>query len=80
MTSPLFDYLSKYKDISLCFLDTEKELYAHCCKIVIPSMVSGGILLADNVISHQSDLQSMIDRALKDNRVDSLVVSLHRKH
>jgi len=37
-------------------------------------MVPGGILLADNVISHQSDLQLMIDKALKDKRVDALVV------
>jgi hypothetical protein len=39
-------------------------------------MVSGGILMADNVISHQSDLQPMIDRALGDTRVDSLVVPI----
>jgi predicted O-methyltransferase YrrM len=70
----VFDYLPSYKDLSLCFLDTEKELYADCYDIVIPNMVSGGILMADNVISHQSDLQPMIDRALADTRVDSLVV------
>ncbi|WP_133139520.1 O-methyltransferase [Legionella genomosp. 1] len=72
----VFDYLPNYKDLSLCFLDTEKELYADCYDIVIPNMVSGGILMADNVISHQSDLQPMIDRALEDKRVDSLVVPI----
>lgn len=39
-------------------------------------MMPGGILLADNAISHQSDLQPMIDRALGDKRVDSLVVPI----
>ena len=72
----VFDYLPNYHDISLCFLDTEKELYTDCYEIVVPNMVSGGILLADNVISHQSDLQPMIDHALKDTRVDSLVVPI----
>ncbi len=72
----VFDYLPNYNDISLCFLDTEKELYADCYDIVIPNMMPGGILLADNVISHQSDLQPMIDRALGDKRVDSLVVPI----
>jgi caffeoyl-CoA O-methyltransferase len=72
----VFDNLPNYKDISLCFLDTEKELYADCYDIVIPNMMPGGILLADNVISHQSDLQPMIDRALGDKRVDSLVVPI----
>jgi caffeoyl-CoA O-methyltransferase len=72
----VFDYLPNYTDISLCFLDTEKELYVDCYETVIPNMVSGGILLADNVISHQSDLQPMIDQALKDKRVDALIVPI----
>lgn len=72
----VFDYLPNYKNLSLCFLDTEKELYADCYDIVIPNMVPGGILMADNVVSHQSDLQPMIDYALKDTRVDSLVVPI----
>jgi caffeoyl-CoA O-methyltransferase len=72
----VFDYLSSYKDLSLCFLDTEKELYVDCYDIVISNMVPGGILMADNVVSHQSDLQPMIDRALEDKRVDSLVVPI----
>ncbi|WP_256595728.1 hypothetical protein [Legionella quinlivanii] len=32
--------------------------------------------MADNVISHQLDLQPMIDRALEDKRVDALVVPI----
>lgn len=72
----VFNHLASYKDLSLCFLDTEKELYADCYDIVIPNMVPGGILLADNVISHQSDLQPMIDRALDDHRVDSMIVPI----
>ena len=39
-------------------------------------MVPGGILLADNVVSHQADLQPMIDSALRDDRVDALVIPI----
>ncbi|MBX9924618.1 MAG: hypothetical protein K2Y01_10975 [Rhabdochlamydiaceae bacterium] len=72
----IFDYLSSYKEISFCFLDIEKELYSECYEIVIPNMVPGGILLADNVISHKTDLQPIIDRVLGDKRLDSLVIPI----
>lgn len=70
----VFNQLSNYSEISFCFLDTEKKLYTECYETIIPNMISGGILLADNVISHKSDLQPMIDYALKDPRVDSMII------
>jgi len=70
----VLEQLSNYTEISFCFLDTEKELYLECYEKIILNMIPGGILLADNVISHQADLQPMIDRALSDERVDSMVV------
>ena len=38
-------------------------------------MVKGGILIADNAINHKETLQPMIDKALNDERVDSLIVT-----
>ena len=70
------DHLANYTGISFCFLDTAKQLYAECYETVIPNMVSGGILLADNVISHKSDLEPMINSVLQDKRVDSMVVPI----
>jgi hypothetical protein len=32
--------------------------------------------VADNAISHQDELQPLIDQALNDNRVDAMVVSV----
>ena len=72
----LFEFLPSYNDISFCFLDTSNEIYADCYDIVIPNMRPGGILLADNAISHQTELQFVIDRALEDTRVDSMVVPI----
>lgn len=70
------EYLEDYKDVSFCFLDAEKELYQDCYEAVIPNMVSGGLLVADNVISHREELKPMLNRALKDQRVDALIVPI----
>jgi caffeoyl-CoA O-methyltransferase len=43
---------------------------------VVPRMVPGGILIADNAINHQATLRPMLDRALQDNRVDALFVPI----
>ncbi len=68
------DYLDQFENISFCFLDGEKEDYQDCYDLVIPRLCEGGLLLADNAINHATTMQAMIDGALSDNRVDSMVV------
>ncbi len=70
------DYLENYKRISFCFLDAEKEIYEKCYEIVIPNMVKGGILIADNAINHYETLKPMLDGALSDERVDALIIPI----
>jgi caffeoyl-CoA O-methyltransferase len=70
------DYINKYKHISFCFLDAEKEVYDKCYDLVIPNMIKGGILVADNAIDHYETLRPMLEKALADKRVDSLVVPI----
>ena len=70
------EYLHKYKDISFCFLDADKDVYYDCYEKIVPNLVKGGLLVADNAISHKEQLQSMLDRALNDERVDALVVPI----
>jgi predicted O-methyltransferase YrrM len=60
--------------LAFCFLDAEKEVYQDCYEAVVPSLVPGGLLLADNAINHQQVLGPMLDRALNDARVDALIV------
>ena len=66
--------LKEWEDIAFCFLDAEKEIYFECYELVLPKMVPGGILVADNAINHALTLQPVIDKALADGRVDSMVV------
>lgn len=70
------DYLGQYEQIAFCFLDAEKEVYGECYEAVIPKLVKGGLLVADNALNHQETLQPMLDRALADERVDALIVPI----
>jgi len=68
------DHLPAYEDIAFCFLDAEKEVYEDCYRLVIPSLVAGGLLLADNFTSHREMLAPFTETVMKDVRVDALVV------
>lgn len=70
------EFLSEYSDIGCCFLDAEKEVYLDCYELVVPNLVVGGLLLADNAINHAATLQPMLDHALDDVRVDALIVPI----
>jgi caffeoyl-CoA O-methyltransferase len=70
------NHLPAYQDIGFCFLDAEKDLYDPCYDLVVPRMVSGGILVADNAISHEAELRPMLDRALRDERIDAVLVPI----
>ncbi|MHC1782242.1 MAG: O-methyltransferase [Anaerolineaceae bacterium] len=68
--------LEKMENIAFCFLDAEKEIYGKCYELIVPRLVKGGLLVADNAINHRETLQSMLDRALADERVDALIVPI----
>ncbi len=68
--------LAGYEKIAFCFLDAEKEIYAECYELVVPRLVPGGWLVADNAIDFRETLQPMLDRALADERVDALIVPI----
>ncbi len=70
------EHLEKCQSVSFCFLDAEKDQYLDCYEKVIPNMVPGGLLVADNVTSHKEQLREMVDRVLSDDRVDALVVPI----
>ncbi len=70
------DHVAAFDNIAFCFLDAEKEVYADVYDLVVPRMVPGGILVADNAINFREALQPMLDRALSDERVDALIVPI----
>jgi predicted O-methyltransferase YrrM len=72
------DNLAGRRGVSFCFLDADKEVYLDCYEAVVPNLVPGGLLAADNAISHQEVLADFLDRCEGDVRVDSLVVPIGR--
>jgi predicted O-methyltransferase YrrM len=70
------DHADAFGDVGFCFLDAEKDVYEACYDVVVPKMVPGAILIADNATSHREDLQSLIDRVLADDRVDAMVATV----
>ena len=70
------EYLDDFKEISFCFLDADKDVYLDCYEKVVPNLVKGGLLAADNATTHKEILTPMLDRALNDDRVDALVVPI----
>lgn len=72
------DLLPARDGIGFCFLDALKEVYLDCFELVVPRLVSGGLLVADNVSSHAEELAPFVRRALEDERVDALVLTQDR--
>lgn len=70
------NHLPNYDQVAFCFLDAEKEMYAACYEAIVPKLVPGGLLVADNAINYREMLQPMLDRALTDERVDALIVPM----
>lgn len=68
--------LPSHAEIAFCFLDAEKEIYRACYEMVVPKLVQGGWLVADNAINHRQALQSMLERALADERLGALIVPI----
>jgi len=71
-----FDYIPDCDEIAFCFLDAEKADYQDYYDVIVPRLVSGGILVADNVLSHREVLMPFTERALADERVDALVIPI----
>lgn len=68
--------INQYAGISFCFLDCDKDYYLDCYEAVIPKMIRGGILIADNAISHAAMLKPFLDYVYDDQRVDAVLVPL----
>jgi predicted O-methyltransferase YrrM len=68
--------LKTLDQIGFCFMDLDKEYYQACYDIVVPRLVRGGFLLADNAISHANELVSFLENVSGDTRVDSIVIPI----
>jgi len=70
------EVVAGYANVAFCFLDAEKDTYMDVYEKVLPNIVTGGILAADNVTSHAEELAGFVSHAENDPRVDALVVPI----
>ena len=70
------DHLAALDGVGFCFIDAEKELYEDCFDLVVPNLVPGAILTADNTLNHRPTLGPLIDRAAADERLDTVDVPI----
>jgi predicted O-methyltransferase YrrM len=70
------DHANEVEDVAFCFLDAEKDVYEPCYEVLVPKMVPGAILIADNFTSHRDELRTMLERVLDDERVDAMVATV----
>jgi len=63
-------------DVDLVFLDAEKAIYEAALEPAIGALRPGGLLIADNLTSHEDELAPFRQRALSDDRLVGLVVPI----
>jgi predicted O-methyltransferase YrrM len=74
-----FSYLrARSQQVGLCFLDAEKEDYDAVYDLIVPLLVPGGVLVADNILSHEVELAPFTARVLADARMSAIVVPIGR--
>lgn len=74
-----FDYLhNRPEPVDFVFLDAEKEDYLRFLELIVPLLPAGGLLVADNLVSHAGDLAEFRRRAESDPRLSAVVVPIGR--
>lgn len=68
--------LPVYERIAFCFLDAERSILRDCYELVVPRLVPGGMLVADNAISHRHEIEDFLAYVPTDPRVDSLIAPI----
>jgi len=69
-------HISDFENIAFCFLDAEKEMYEEFFELVVPKLVEGGLLVADNAKSHEKELAKFFNKAEQDESVDTLMLNV----
>ena len=67
-------HISDFAEIAFCFVDCEKEMYQEIFERISPNMVADGLLIFDNVISHQDNLEKFLEVVKSDPNFDQVIL------
>lgn len=74
-----FAYLRDRREpVDFVFLDAEKEDYLSYLGLIVPLLSPGGVLVADNLLSHAEFLTEFRERALSHPNLSAVVVPIGR--
>jgi caffeoyl-CoA O-methyltransferase len=74
-----FAYMNaRDEPVDFVFLDAEKEDYLAFFDLVVPLLTPGGVLVADNLLSHAESLTPFREAALSEPRLSAVVVPIGR--
>jgi predicted O-methyltransferase YrrM len=68
--------LAAMGDVAFAFVDANRDVLWPCAALLVERLVPGGILTADNVISHAHEIPGVVERILADPRLDGVVVPI----
>jgi len=63
--------------LDFIFMDADKDKYLKYYELVFPLLKKGGVIVADNIISHENILKTFIERVKSDKRVFYSIVRMH---
>ena len=67
-------HIGDFAEVAFCFIDCEKEMYTEVYELVSSNLVEDGLLIADNVISHEKKLVDFLAMVEADERMDSVIL------
>ena len=68
--------LARETGVGFGFVDHAKDRYREAFDELIPNLVPGGVLVADNILSHREELDGFVREVAVDPRVDSVVLAV----
>jgi predicted O-methyltransferase YrrM len=63
--------------LDFIFIDADKDKYLRYYDLVFPLLKKGGVIAADNVISHENILKPFLDKVKSDDRIIYSLVKMH---
>ncbi len=72
------EYISRFPPTAFCFMDAEKDVQQDVYDLIVPNMVSGGMLVANGALAQTDQLSMYLAHAYRDPRVDTLLVPIGR--
>ncbi len=70
------EILADMDHVAFAFVDADRNILLPCLELLASRLAPGGILAADNVISHAHEIPGVVERMLSDVRLDGVVVPI----